>query len=59
MDLAPFSWIVPCGVRGLATTNLAREARRAVAVADVLPVLAERLTSALGGAPAGAARACA
>jgi lipoate-protein ligase B len=59
LDLAPFSWIVPCGVPGLPVTDLARASGRPLATADVLPVLVERLTRALDGAPADAPEACA
>jgi lipoyl(octanoyl) transferase len=47
-DLAPFSMIVPCGIRGCAVTSLERLLRRPVALDDVADRLAGHLASVFG-----------
>jgi lipoyl(octanoyl) transferase len=42
MDLAPFTWIDPCGYPGLEVTQL-----RDLGVAEPLPAVAERLAARL------------
>jgi lipoyl(octanoyl) transferase len=46
MDLAPFSWINPCGYEGLATTDM-RTLGSAATMEAVQTMLAERLRNAL------------
>jgi lipoyl(octanoyl) transferase len=57
-DLAPFSLIVPCGIRGRGVTSLERILGRAVDVDDVMTHLARQIADLLGarlvGEPAAA-----
>jgi lipoyl(octanoyl) transferase len=47
MDLAPFSWINPCGYAGLATVDM-KTAGAAATLAEVQDALANNLTQRLG-----------
>jgi lipoate-protein ligase B len=38
-DLTPFGWIQPCGLEGIGMTSIQSEARRAIPIAEVKPVL--------------------
>ena len=55
-DLSAYDAIVPCGISDATVTSLSRELARAVAVAEVLPLLEARLPSLTPGAVAAAAR---
>jgi lipoyl(octanoyl) transferase len=48
-DLSAFANIVPCGIPGVGATSLSVETDRQVTVAEALPVVADRLLSALDG----------
>jgi lipoyl(octanoyl) transferase len=54
-DLAPFSMIVPCGIRGRGVTSLARRLGREVALAEVEQALARRMGDVFGRALSAAA----
>ena len=55
-DLSAYDRIVPCGISDATVTSLSRELGRDVTVAEVLPLLEQRLPS-LSAAVAGAVRA--
>lgn len=46
-DLAAFDQIVPCGIRDAGVTSLTAELRRAITVADALPVVERHLPTLL------------
>ena len=48
-DLAFFDRIVPCGIRDAEVTTLTKELERDVTVAEVLPLVIERLTQLVHG----------
>jgi len=48
LDLTPFSWIQPCGLRGVGMTSMARELDRQLPMADVRDVLQDQLAGVLG-----------
>ena len=48
-DLAFFDRIVPCGIRDAEVTTLTKELEREVTVAEVLPLVIERLTQLVHG----------
>ena len=47
MDLTPFGWIEPCGLRGLAVTSLALETGRSISLADARSSVIAHLNQAL------------
>lgn len=49
MDLAPFSWINPCGYAGLATVDMQTLGARQARLADVQDLLANRLIARFAG----------
>lgn len=53
-DLSAFDRIVPCGISDAGVTSLARELGREVPVAEVLPVVEQRLSELFAGAAVGA-----
>jgi lipoyl(octanoyl) transferase len=54
MDLAPFSWINPCGYAGLETVDMRSMGAVSAQLADVQRALAEELVRVLDEAPAAA-----
>ncbi len=52
-DLTPFSWIHPCGLKGVAMTSLARERGAPVDMAALRSTVAEAFSSAFGTRLAG------
>ncbi|CAB4971506.1 unannotated protein [freshwater metagenome] len=48
-DLAFFDRIVPCGIRDAEVTTLTNELERDATVAEVLPLVIERLTQLVHG----------
>jgi lipoate-protein ligase B len=48
LDLAPFSWIQPCGLQGVGMTSMHKELGRELAMNEVLNVLKDKLEAALG-----------
>jgi len=48
-DLSAFDRIVPCGIADASVTTLSKEAGRPISVADVLPLVSERLPMLSGG----------
>ncbi|MDI3298498.1 MAG: lipoyl(octanoyl) transferase LipB [Bacillota bacterium] len=47
-DLAPFGWIVPCGIEGHGATSLSREAGRVVRLEEVVPAFVEEAAAVFG-----------
>lgn len=47
-DLAPFSWIIPCGIKGYAVTSLSKEIGRDVPMAEARPVLERAFAKVFG-----------
>ncbi|MDI3316164.1 MAG: lipoyl(octanoyl) transferase LipB [Bacillota bacterium] len=47
-DLAPFGWIVPCGIEGHGATSLSREAGRRIPLDQVVPVFVEEAAAVFG-----------
>jgi lipoyl(octanoyl) transferase len=47
-DLSAFSQIVPCGIDDAAVTSMANELEREISIAEVSPVVAKHLLTALG-----------
>jgi lipoyl(octanoyl) transferase len=48
VDLAPFSWVNPCGLTGVRMTSLSRECGREVALGEVKEELRGRLSQVFG-----------
>jgi lipoate-protein ligase B len=47
-DLAPFQWIIPCGIRGYGVTSLSNEAGRPIAVEEAKPAVAAAFEEVFG-----------
>jgi lipoate-protein ligase B len=48
LDLAPFSWVQPCGLEGVAMTSMQKELGRELPMGEVVIVLKAQLGKALG-----------
>jgi lipoyl(octanoyl) transferase len=47
-DLAKFGKIVPCGIDDAAVTSMARELKREISISEVISIVEEMVSQALG-----------